>query len=119
MFPGCDADNNDLAIVATVDIAPGEVTCFTDEKWDGTGFAGTEQLFEWTVPTGRNEAGTVVTLDMSPGPPSAGIGGAMDPPRGPCCAPAKRGFCPVPWRRREGALVAFRRQSGTVKIWPG
>ena len=84
MFVGWDADNNDVAFVATVDIAPGEVIYFTDDEWDGTSFLGSEQLFEWTVPPGGIEAGTVVTIDMSPGPPSASfdVGGSVDYIRG-------------------------------------
>ncbi len=84
MFVGWDADNNDVAFVATVDVAPGEVIYFTDDEWDGTAFLGSEQLFEWTVPAGGIEAGTVVTLDMMTGPPDASFdtGGAVDYIRG-------------------------------------
>lgn len=73
MFVGFDADNNDVAMVATTDIAAGEVIYFTDDEWDGTDFNGSEQLIEYTVPVGGIPAGTVITIDMTTGPASATI----------------------------------------------
>lgn len=67
LFVGWDSDNNDVAFVATVDIAPGEIIYFTDSEWDGSAFNPGEQLFEWTVPAGGISSGTVVEIDMDPG----------------------------------------------------
>lgn len=80
LFVGWDSDNNDIAFVATTDIAPGEVIYFTDDEWDGTAFLGSEQLIEWTVPTGGLDAGTVVTIDMDPVADtiSYDVGGTVD-----------------------------------------
>lgn len=84
MFIGWDADNDDISFVTTVDIAGGDVIYFTDDEWDGTNFFGSEQLFEWTVPAGGVEAGTVVEIDMTQGPADASfdVGGSVDYIRG-------------------------------------
>ena len=84
MFVGWDADNEDIAFVTTVDLTAGEVIYFTDDEWNGTSFNGSEQLFEWTVPAGGIEAGTVVTIDMNRPPPDADfdVGGSVDYIRG-------------------------------------
>ena len=84
MFVGWDADNDDIAFVPTVDLVAGEVIYFTDDEWNGSSFNGSEQLFEWTVPAGGVEAGTVVTIDMVNGPADATFdsGGAVDYIRG-------------------------------------
>ncbi len=66
LFVGWDADNEDIAFIATTDIAAGEVIYFTDDERDASGFFGSEQLMEWTVPAGGISAGTVVTIDMDP-----------------------------------------------------
>lgn len=80
LFVGWDADSDDIAFVATTDLAGGEVIYFTDDEWDGTSFNGTEQYMEWTVPAGGIPAGTVITIDMDTGTDSATIdaGGAFD-----------------------------------------
>lgn len=64
MFVGYDADNEDIAFVTTVDLAPGEVIYFTDDEWNGTQFNSNEQLIEWVVPAGGIPAGTLVEVDM-------------------------------------------------------
>ncbi|MDO6589467.1 hypothetical protein DS901_06740 [Loktanella sp. D2R18] len=66
LFVGWDADNEDIAFIATTDIAAGEIIYFTDDERDASGFFGSEQLMEWTVPVGGISAGTVVTIDMDP-----------------------------------------------------
>jgi hypothetical protein len=66
LFVGWDSDNEDIAFIATTDIAAGEVIYFTDDERDASGFFGSEQLMEWTVPAGGISAGTVVTIDMDP-----------------------------------------------------
>jgi len=78
MFVGWDTDNNDAAMLATTDIAAGEIIYFTDDEWDGTQFIGNEQLIEWVVPAGGIEAGTVITVDMTRTPSGADVivGGA-------------------------------------------
>jgi len=81
LFVGWDSDNEDVAFIATVPVAAGEVIYFTDDERDASGFFGSEQLFEWTVPAGGIPIGTVVTLDMvgsSPVGASFSIGGAVD-----------------------------------------
>lgn len=86
MFVGFDADNEDVAFVTTVDLAPGEVIYFTDDEWDGSSFNDNEQLIEWVVPPEGIPAGTVVTIDMVPagGASSATFssGGSVDYIRG-------------------------------------
>lgn len=84
MFVGWDADNDDISFVTTVDIAGGDIIYFTDDEWDGSAFFGSEQLFEWTVPTGGVEAGTLVEIDMTQGPADASfdVGGSVDYIRG-------------------------------------
>lgn len=67
LFVGWDADNEDVAFITTVPIPGGEVIYFTDDERDATGFFGSEQLFEWTVPVGGIPIGTVVTIDMISG----------------------------------------------------
>lgn len=84
LFVGWDSDNEDVAFINTVDLEEGEVIYFTDDEWDGTQFNGSEQLFEWVVPAGGIEQGTVITIDMENGPASATFssGGAVDYIRG-------------------------------------
>ena len=88
MFVGWDGDNEDVALVATTEIAGGEVIYFTDDEWDGDSFNTNEQLIEWTVPDEGIPAGTVITLDLirnnQPGGPDANIdaGGVIDYIRG-------------------------------------
>ena len=78
LFVGWDSENNDAAMLATTDIAEGEIIYFTDDEWDGTQFVGNEQLIEWEVPTGGIPAGTVITVDMFRNPDGANVtvGGA-------------------------------------------
>ena len=80
MFIGFDADNDDVAFIATTDIVAGEIIYFTDDEWDGTAFGGAEQMFEYTVPVGGIPIGTVVEIDMDPGANSVTFsnGGAVD-----------------------------------------
>jgi hypothetical protein len=80
LFIGWDSDNDDIAFVATTDLNEGEVIYFTDDERDGKVFVGSEQLIEWTVPTGGVAAGTVVLIDMDPGAHtiSFDLGGAVD-----------------------------------------
>ena len=85
MFVGWDADNEDISFVTTVDLAPGEVIYFTDDEWNGTQFNSNEQLIEWIVPAGGIEAGTVITIDMTPAPNAGATidtGGSIDYIRG-------------------------------------
>ena len=84
IFVGWDSDNDDIAFVPTVDLVAGDIIYFTDDEWNGSSFFGSEQLFEWTVPAGGVEAGTVVTIDMDNGPASASfdVGGSVDYIRG-------------------------------------
>ncbi|WP_425043903.1 Hint domain-containing protein [Primorskyibacter sp. S87] len=67
MFVGWDADNEDVAFVTTEAIAPEAVIYFTDSEWNGSNFLAGEQLIEWTVPASGIAAGTVLTLEMTPG----------------------------------------------------
>ena len=78
MFVGWDSDNNDAAMIATTEIAAGEIIYFTDDEWNGTEFIGNEQLIEWVVPAGGISPGTIITVDMSTGPGDATVtvGGA-------------------------------------------
>ncbi len=78
MFVGWDTDNDDAAMLATTDIAAGEIIYFTDDEWDGTQFIGNEQLIEWEVPAGGIPAGTVITIDMfrNPGGAEVTVGGS-------------------------------------------
>ena len=81
LFVGWDADNEDVAFINTVPLLAGEVIYFTDDERDASGFFGSEQLFEWTVPPGGVPIGTVVTIDMvasSPVGASLSVGGAVD-----------------------------------------
>ncbi|KAB7610410.1 Hint domain-containing protein [Amylibacter sp. SFDW26] len=73
MFVGWDTDNNDAAMLATTDIAEGEIIYFTDDEWNGTEFIGNEQLIEWEVPAGGIPAGTVITVDMFRNPNGAEV----------------------------------------------
>ncbi|MHA3916573.1 Hint domain-containing protein [Halovulum sp. GXIMD14793] len=86
MFVGFDSDNEDVAFVTTVDLAPGEVIYFTDDEWDGSNFNENEQLIEWVIPAGGVPAGTVVEINMVPdgGTSSATFssGGSVDYIRG-------------------------------------
>ena len=84
LFVGWDSDNDDIAFVATTDLAAGEVIYFTDDEWDGTSFNGGEQYMEWTVPAAGIEAGTVITIDMNRSTRTASIdaGGTFDYMRG-------------------------------------
>ena len=85
MFVGWDADSEDVAFVATSNIAAGEIIYFTDDEWNGSNFLGSEQLFEWTVPAGGVSAGTVVSIDMQPSPGATATfsaGGDVDYIRG-------------------------------------
>lgn len=85
MFVGWDADSEDVAFVATTNIAAGEIIYFTDDEWNGSNFLGSEQLFEWTVPAGGVSAGTVVSIDMQPSPGATATfsaGGDVDYIRG-------------------------------------
>lgn len=63
-FVGYNADGNDnIAFVALVDIAPGEVILFEDNEWNGTAFGDTnEGAFSWAA-TDLVTAGTVVRID--------------------------------------------------------
>ncbi|MEX0286486.1 MAG: Hint domain-containing protein [Paracoccaceae bacterium] len=67
MFVGWDGDAEDVAFVATSDIAGGQVLYFTDSEWNRTAFLPGEQLIEWQVPPEGIAAGTLLTLDMVPG----------------------------------------------------
>ncbi len=67
IFVGWDGDAEDVAFVATTDIAGGEVIYFTDSEWNGSEFLPGEQLIEWVVPPEGIAAGTVLTLDMTAG----------------------------------------------------
>ena len=80
MFIGFDTDNDDVAFIATTDIAAGEIIYFTDDGWDGTGFGGSGQIFEYTVPVGGIPICTVVEIDMDPAANSVTFsnGGAVD-----------------------------------------
>lgn len=67
IFVGWDGDNEDVAFATTAAIAGGEVIYFTDSEWNGSSFLPGEQLIEWTVPPEGIPAGTILTLDMTPG----------------------------------------------------
>ncbi|MBB5751156.1 calcium-binding protein [Prosthecomicrobium pneumaticum] len=62
-FVAFNADGIDnLAFVAIDAIAVGTVITFTDNVWDGTGFATSESVWTWTA-TADVAAGTVITID--------------------------------------------------------
>jgi predicted extracellular nuclease len=59
---------DDFAFVALVDILPGEVIRFTDNGWFAAGgFRTGEGTLTWTAPTAGITAGTVITLNTTPG----------------------------------------------------
>jgi hypothetical protein len=70
-FTGYNAESNDdLAFVALVPIAAGDVILFTDNEWNGGpvgsggGFVDTnEGVLTWTAPAEGVAAGTIVTID--------------------------------------------------------
>ncbi|MDE8652113.1 choice-of-anchor I family protein [Novosphingobium album (ex Liu et al. 2023)] len=63
-FVGFNADGNDnLAFVAFKDIAAGQVIYFSDNEWNGTGWADTNECtWSWTA-TSDITAGTIITID--------------------------------------------------------
>lgn len=82
-FTGYNADGDDnVAFVALVPIAEGDVIIFTDNEWNGSdlgsggGFVDTnEGTLTWTAPVGGIAEGTVVTLDnVSLGTRTASVG---------------------------------------------
>jgi predicted extracellular nuclease len=59
---------DDFAFVALVDILPGEQIRFTDNGWFASGgFRGGEGVLTWSAPAAGITAGTVITLNTTPG----------------------------------------------------
>lgn len=81
LFVGWDADNDDIAFIATTEIPAGEVIYFTDNEWDGGAFIdANEHMVGWTVPSAGLQAGQIVEIDMNPAANtlSFSIGGTVD-----------------------------------------
>jgi hypothetical protein len=81
VFVGFNADGNDgFAVLATENIAGGEVVFFTDDEWNETTdtFAGSEGTLTWTT-VDPIPAGTVITFDQIGGTLSVSATGVSDP----------------------------------------
>jgi hypothetical protein len=58
MFSAFNADEDGWSLVALIDLAPGTELFFSDNAWNGTGFASGEGFLRWTSGSARIAAGT-------------------------------------------------------------
>ena len=61
-FTSFNADNESVAIIALVNLAPNQSLFLTDNEWNGSAFNNGESYFTWNTGTAGIAAGTVVQM---------------------------------------------------------